>query len=163
MMSKTPTRPAIQLKIHKRIGRWNVRSPYQHVKAHSLAQEMRRLEVDTLGCSEVRWYNSGRSIMNNYVFFYSGDNIPRNHNNKETVRPGWRTWRIGTSCVQQKTVAGLSSSRLPVLQDWRRNNLCWRNTFRESIQVQLLGVRAKWKMGSEFWNQTSHWDGQKCF
>ena len=40
MLKKTTIQPAIQLKAHKRIGTWNVRSLYQQEKAYNLIQEM---------------------------------------------------------------------------------------------------------------------------
>ena len=53
---------------------------------------MQNLKIDILGCSEVRWPNSGRTVIDNYVFYYSGDNTTQNRNgvaiviNKDTER-----------------------------------------------------------------------------
>ena len=64
----------------KKIGTWNIRSMYQSGKAANIIQEMKRLNIDILGCSEVRWPNSGKTIMDEYHIYYSGDDTARNRN-----------------------------------------------------------------------------------
>ncbi|CAG9827602.1 unnamed protein product [Diabrotica balteata] len=64
----------------KRIGTWNIRSMYQAGKAGNTIQEMTRLNIDILGCSEVRWPNSGIRILNEHYIYYSGDDTTSHRN-----------------------------------------------------------------------------------
>lgn len=70
------------LKIHKekRIGTWNVQSMYQPGKAANIVKEMKRLQIDILGCSETRWPDSGHCIVDEYHIYFSGDSTTRNKN-----------------------------------------------------------------------------------
>ena len=64
----------------RRIGTWNVQSMYQAGKAAYIVKEMKRLQIDILGCSETRWPNSGHCIINEHHIYFSGDNTTRNKN-----------------------------------------------------------------------------------
>lgn len=64
----------------KRIGTWNVRSLYEAGKATNLTREMEALKVDILGCSEVRWPNTGTTVIEGHTVYYSGDNTTQNRN-----------------------------------------------------------------------------------
>ena len=72
----TPDRHHATVPMHRqslRIGTWNVRTMYQCGKLHNVILEMQRLNLDTLGCSEVRWTKSGKIKINDTTFVYSGD------------------------------------------------------------------------------------------
>lgn len=61
-----------------RVGTWNVRSLYQAGKVRNVEAERRRLNVDILGLSEVRWPGSGVTRLSDGEIYYSGSNDP-NH------------------------------------------------------------------------------------
>lgn len=63
----------LKMENEKRIGTWNVRSLYQAEKAINVVREMQRLNIDILGCSEVRWPDSGHCTISDYHIYYSGD------------------------------------------------------------------------------------------
>lgn len=73
--SGTPTSDNASLRTRKRalkVGTWNVRSLYMKGKYHNVIQEMKELEVDMLGISEVRWKDVGVINTDGYKFFFSG-------------------------------------------------------------------------------------------
>jgi len=41
-------------------------------RKNNVIQEMKRLELKILGCSEVRWTQSGKIRLDNMTFLYSG-------------------------------------------------------------------------------------------
>ena len=66
----TPVRhqATVQTKDKVRLATWNVNTLYQAGKYENLKKEMKRLNIDILGISEVRWTGSG--TCENFV--YSG-------------------------------------------------------------------------------------------
>lgn len=72
-----------RLSIHKneiRVATWNVRSLFQAGKLNNVTQEMKRLNINILGLSEVRWPGSGSCAAEGGTFYYSG-NDDRDHYN----------------------------------------------------------------------------------
>ncbi|XP_068083183.1 craniofacial development protein 2-like, partial [Anabrus simplex] len=53
------------------LGTWNVRSMYQG-KLDIVKREMKRLGIDILGISEVRWIGIGEFATGEYMVYYSG-------------------------------------------------------------------------------------------
>ncbi|VEN57771.1 unnamed protein product [Callosobruchus maculatus] len=76
------THPKVEnkTKARIRIGTWNVRSLYMAGKLDNAIKEMKRLKVDILGVSEVRWPNSGRIQSNSYTVYYSGNDLQQHSN-----------------------------------------------------------------------------------
>jgi hypothetical protein len=56
----------------KRVGTWNVRTLLQTGKLENLKVEMKRLKIDILGVSEMRWLKSGDFWLGEYRIIYSG-------------------------------------------------------------------------------------------
>ena len=56
-----------------RIGSWNVRTLYQAGKLDNVLVEMKRMDLDILGVSEVRWTGNGAIDIEGYKFLYSGN------------------------------------------------------------------------------------------
>ena len=54
------------------IGTWNVRSLYQTGKPDNVIAEAKRLKIDVLGLSEVRWCGRDRIRKDKYKLIYSG-------------------------------------------------------------------------------------------
>jgi hypothetical protein len=54
------------------IGTWNVRTLLQTGKLENLKIEMKRLKIDILGISEMRWNGQGDFISGDYRVIYSG-------------------------------------------------------------------------------------------
>lgn len=75
-------RSADIIKTHniKKIGTWNVRSMFQAGKAANTVKEMKRLEIDILGISEMRWPGTGQCEIGEHQIFYSGEDST-NHRN----------------------------------------------------------------------------------
>lgn len=71
--------PKVERKINK-IGTWNVRSLFMAGKLDNVVQEMRRIEVNILGISEVRWPGRGKIQHGDTTLYYSGNDLP-NHPN----------------------------------------------------------------------------------
>lgn len=70
--NKKMTRPT-------KIATWNVRTLLQKGKLANVIQEMKRMNIDILGISEMRWNESGRlRTTDNYTVIFSGNN---NHSN----------------------------------------------------------------------------------
>lgn len=70
----------LKMSKERKIGTWNVQSMYQAGKTANIVKEMKRLQIDILGCSETRWPNSGHYIINEHHIYFSGDNTTRNKN-----------------------------------------------------------------------------------
>jgi hypothetical protein len=60
------------------IGTWNVKTLFQTGKLKNLKIEMKRLKIDILGISEMRWNGQGDFISRDYRVIYSGSNNGRN-------------------------------------------------------------------------------------
>lgn len=60
-----------------KIGTWNARSLFAAGKLDNIVMEMKRLNVNILGVSDVRWAGSGSCTTNNGTFYYSGNNDPK--------------------------------------------------------------------------------------
>lgn len=56
-----------------KIATWNVRTMYQKGKIDNAIQEMKSMNVDILGISEMRWTDSGKMRKNGYTVVFSGD------------------------------------------------------------------------------------------
>lgn len=55
-----------------RIATWNIKTLYKAGKLTTVAMEMRRMGIEVLGLSEVRWPNAGECISDGVVLYYSG-------------------------------------------------------------------------------------------
>jgi len=55
-----------------KIGTWNVRTMYQKGKLDNIIMEMKRMEINILGLSEVRWKGAGIMKTQNTTMVYSG-------------------------------------------------------------------------------------------
>ena len=55
-----------------KIGTWNVRTMLRRGKLENIKQEMRKMEVNILGLSEVRWKEQGDFYSDGYRIIYSG-------------------------------------------------------------------------------------------
>ncbi|XP_045466612.1 craniofacial development protein 2-like [Harmonia axyridis] len=53
---------------------------YEAGKIHNTIKEMRRLSISILGISEMRWPNSGQSVVDDHTIYYIGDDGTRNRN-----------------------------------------------------------------------------------
>jgi len=60
------------------IGTWNVRTLLQTGKLENLKIELKRLKIDILGISEMRWNGQGDFISRDYKVIYSGGYNGRN-------------------------------------------------------------------------------------
>ena len=58
------------------IGTWNVRSINQG-KLEVVKQEMARVNIDTLGISELKWTEMGRFNSDDHYIYYCGQGSPR--------------------------------------------------------------------------------------
>lgn len=57
-----------------RIGTWNVQTLLQKGKLDNVKQEMKRMNLNILGLSEMRWKGAGCITSDNYTIIYSGGN-----------------------------------------------------------------------------------------
>ena len=55
-----------------RISTWNVRTLYKPGRRENLLQEQERLKVNIMGVSEMRWTGSGKVVLDDYTYIYSG-------------------------------------------------------------------------------------------
>ena len=61
-----------------RIGTWNVQTMFQEGKLENIKQEMRRMKINILGLSEVRWQGAGKITSDEFTIVYSrGDSNQR--------------------------------------------------------------------------------------
>lgn len=63
-----------------KIATWNVRSLFEAGKLANACHEMRRLGIQILGLSEVRWPGSGKVKTMNRTLYYSGNDHPDHRN-----------------------------------------------------------------------------------
>ncbi|XP_060519748.1 craniofacial development protein 2-like [Cylas formicarius] len=66
--------------VMRRIATWNARSMFEAGKVHNAIKEMRRLNIEILGISEMRWPRSGQVQIEGHQVLYAG-NDDRNHYN----------------------------------------------------------------------------------
>lgn len=57
----------------RKIATWNVRSLYTSGKAHNVIREMKRLNIDFLGISGMRWPNNGHCVIDQHHVYYTGN------------------------------------------------------------------------------------------
>ncbi|CAF1561697.1 unnamed protein product [Adineta ricciae] len=62
----------VQVKNSFRIGTWNVRTMFQKGKLENVKKEMKRLQLNVLGLSEVRWTGAASFATGDYTLVYSG-------------------------------------------------------------------------------------------
>ena len=70
----------LKVNTQKRIGTWNVQSMFQTGKVANTIKEMRRLKVDILGVSEMRWPGSGECEVDEHKIYYAGENSVQHRN-----------------------------------------------------------------------------------
>ncbi|XP_060533769.1 craniofacial development protein 2-like [Cylas formicarius] len=70
----------LRINKEKRIGTWNVQSMYQAGKAANIVKEVKRLQIDILGCSETRRPDSGHCTIDEHHIYFSGNHTTRNRN-----------------------------------------------------------------------------------
>ena len=58
-----------------KIGTWNVRTLAQPGKLDNIIQEMKRMNLNVLGLSEMRWKGAGCITSDNYTIIYSGGHL----------------------------------------------------------------------------------------
>lgn len=63
----------MDIKSNFKIGTWNLRSLYEAGKTHNAILEMKRLDIQILGVSEMRWPNSGKCNIEDHTVYYSGE------------------------------------------------------------------------------------------
>jgi exonuclease III len=57
-----------------RFGTWNVRSICRMVSLKTVARELGRYKLDSVGVQEVRWEKGGTGWAEDYNFFYGREN-----------------------------------------------------------------------------------------
>lgn len=62
-----------------RVATWNVKSLFAAGKLDNAIKEMKRMKIDLLGMSEVRWPESGTCKKDNTVLYYSGNGLEDTH------------------------------------------------------------------------------------
>lgn len=55
-----------------KVATWNVQTMLQEGKLQNIIQEMKRMEINVLGLSEMRWKGAGCITSDGYKVFYSG-------------------------------------------------------------------------------------------
>ena len=55
-----------------RIGTWNIQAMFQKGKLENIKQDMRRMKINILGLSEVRWQGAGKITSDEFTIVYSG-------------------------------------------------------------------------------------------
>lgn len=76
----------------KRIGTWNVNTLLQAGKIENLKIDMRRMKLDILGISEMRWRGTGDFWSDEYRVIYSG------------TEEGERTGQKGVAIILEKAL-----------------------------------------------------------
>lgn len=83
--------------IHKpkfRIGTWSIRSLYQAGKMANIIQEMKRLQIDILACSEIHWHGNAESHTNNHQIYYIGNDSVESDVEDSELYEIWRKLQI---------------------------------------------------------------------
>ena len=57
---------------YRKVATWNVNTLNQAGKLENIKKEARRLKLDILGVSQVRWTGSGSITSGDWTFYYSG-------------------------------------------------------------------------------------------
>jgi exonuclease III len=57
-----------------RFGTWNVRSLYRSGSFKTVARELGKYKLDSVGVQEVRWDKCGTERAEDYTFFYGAGN-----------------------------------------------------------------------------------------
>ena len=55
-----------------RTGAWTVQTMFQQGKLENIKQEMRRIKINILGLSEVRWQGADKTKSGKFTIVYSG-------------------------------------------------------------------------------------------
>lgn len=55
-----------------KIGTWNAKSIFEGGKLHNTIQEMKRLNIEIMEISEMRWPGTGECCVDNHTIYYSG-------------------------------------------------------------------------------------------
>lgn len=76
----------------KKIGTWNVNTLLQTGKIENLKIEMRRMKLDILGISEIKWSGTGDFWSDDYRVIYSG------------TEEGERTGQKGVAIIHEKAL-----------------------------------------------------------
>lgn len=63
-----------------KIGTWNAKSLYAAGKTHNIINEMKRMNINILGVSEVRWPSSGQVNIGDHTMYYAGNAEPHHYN-----------------------------------------------------------------------------------
>ena len=63
-----------------KIGTWNAKSLFRAGKSHNIVKEMRRMNLNILGVSEVRWPGTNQINIDEYTMYYVGNNDPQHYN-----------------------------------------------------------------------------------
>lgn len=61
-----------------KVGTWNVRGLVRPDKIHNVVQEMKSLNIDILGVSDVRWRGRGKRQDDNFVMYFNGSDETSN-------------------------------------------------------------------------------------
>ena len=76
------------------IGIWNVRAKNQD-KLEVVKQEMARVNVDTLGISELKWAGMGKFNSDDHYIYYWQESLSRNG---VALIADWRVWNTVLGC-----------------------------------------------------------------
>lgn len=66
--------------IKMKVATWNVRSMYETGKIHNAIKEMKRMQIDILGVSEMRWPGTGECNIDGYQVYYAGNDEAHHYN-----------------------------------------------------------------------------------
>ena len=62
-----------------KIATWNVRTMYQAGKLENIVIETKRMGIDIMGLTEVRWLQSGKILCHDHTLIYSGHKKDHKH------------------------------------------------------------------------------------
>ena len=66
--------------VMKKIATWNAQSMFQAGKIHNAIKEMKRMNIEILGISEMRWPNSGECLIDDHYIYYAGNDEVNHYN-----------------------------------------------------------------------------------